>query len=70
MLSGNHTLLIDLGDLKSPMPTQMLFGVDEHSIAGDCHVKSAYSDQYLYICIKFATEFAIFRDDGADRLSL
>jgi len=54
-----------LGDLKSPKPTQMLFGVDEHSIAGDCHGQSAYSDQYPYFCIKVPTGIAIFRDAGA-----
>lgn len=59
-----------LGDLKSLKPTQMLFGVDEQSIAGDCHLKSAYSDQYPYFCIKVASGFAIFREDGAGCLSL
>lgn len=76
----NNTAVIDvvrqafiahyLGDLNSSMPTKMLFGVDEYGIAGDCHLKSAYSDQYPYFCIKVASGFAIFREDGAGCLSL
>lgn len=47
----------DLGDITSPMPMGMLFRAQDHSLVGDCHVKSAYSDRYPYFCVKIATGF-------------
>ena len=53
------TAFIDqsLGHIQMPPPVQMVFGKGGETIAGDCHVKTAYSDSYPYFCIKVATGF-------------
>jgi len=45
------------GEIENPEPVQMLFGVDENSIEGDCHIKTASSKSLPYFCVKLATGF-------------
>lgn len=45
------------GKITLPKPVQMLFGVTEDAIAGDCHIKTASSEALPYFCIKVATGF-------------
>lgn len=45
------------GRITLPTPIQMLFGVSEDTIAGDCHIKTASSEDFPYFCIKVATGF-------------
>jgi ornithine cyclodeaminase len=45
------------GRIRLPPPTQLVFKKTATSLAGDCHVKTAYSDQHPYFCVKIATGF-------------
>jgi len=45
------------GKISLPEPVQVLFGVTDNSIAGDCHIKTASSEALPYFCIKVATGF-------------
>ena len=45
------------GEMFMPSPVQMMFRSDDHTIKGDCHVKSAYAHTHPYFCIKIATGF-------------
>lgn len=45
------------GKIRLPEPVQMLFGVTQKVIAGDCHIKTASSETLPYFCIKVATGF-------------
>jgi len=45
------------GKISLPEPVQMLFGVTDNFIAGDCHIKTASSEALPYFCIKVATGF-------------
>jgi len=45
------------GEIENPLPVQMLFGADENTIEGDCHIKTASSKSLPYFCVKLATGF-------------
>jgi len=45
------------GLIFQPEPVQMLFGASEERINGDCHIKTAYSNDLPFFCIKVATGF-------------
>ena len=45
------------GRITLPDPVQILFGRSEDTIAGDCHIKTASSDDFSCFCIKVATGF-------------
>ena len=45
------------GKITLAEPVQMLFGVTDDAIAGDCHIKTASSESLPYFCIKVATGF-------------
>lgn len=47
----------DRGEIEAPAPMQMLFGGQGRELAGDCHVKSAFSDSFPHFCIKVAAGF-------------
>jgi len=50
-------ILHSQGQVTSADPVQMLFGVTEEFMAGDCHIKTASSEALPYFCIKVATGF-------------
>ncbi len=45
------------GEIENPEPVQMLFGAEENTIEGDCHIKTASSKSLPYFCVKLATGF-------------
>ena len=45
------------GQITLPDPVQILFGASEKELAGDCHIKTASSNDLPYFCIKIATGF-------------
>lgn len=45
------------GKVSIPPPMQMVFKQDSNIIKGDCHIKSAYSDEHPYFSVKLATGF-------------